>query len=283
MSFRLTDWALDVEGITPTQKLVLVVLAHHCNGQTANAKCWPSMAQLEQTTGLTARAIQKALAALESRNLIDRRLGRGRKTTVYYLACQDSPNQRLDLEGVSAAADIPSRASSRGERGSGPGANEIHRSGDSGVNDVHLRGERGSRRGERRSPGTGKEQGREQGDSERDARSCTTGARAAAAGSTLSEPPGPRWREIAARVRPDLPDPEAVRRKFEVHHRGHTFGDQAEEERAWELWLLREHKNRQTRYTEPQKGDREPGSFLATIPARRNDLTAEYEVLHDES
>ncbi|TVQ95108.1 MAG: helix-turn-helix domain-containing protein, partial [Chromatiaceae bacterium] len=86
MSYRLTDWALDVEGITPTQKLVLAVLARYCNGVNGSAKCWPSMATLVEKTGYSDRAIQKALAALEDRSLLKRRLGAGKATTVYQLA-----------------------------------------------------------------------------------------------------------------------------------------------------------------------------------------------------
>ena len=271
MSYRLTNWAVTVPGITPTQKLVLVVLAYHCNGVNGSAKCWPSMAQLSDLTGFTERTIQKALADLERRNLIARKLGSGRTTTVYRLAAHDSPNQQLDLEPLSERAEDTPSAASRGERNTPPGANE-----------VHPWGEHHSLRGEPRSPGTGKEQGREQGGSERDARSCTAGAPAHGAGSALSLAPNPSWQQIAAAVRPDLPDPATVRRKFEAHYRGHTFGNAADEARAWELWLLRERQNPQKRYTEPLKADREPGSFLANIPSQADDLTAEYKVFRDE-
>jgi hypothetical protein len=77
MSGRLVSWALRLDDLTPTQKLVLVALAEHCNGVNGSAVCWPSMGALVTMTGYTDRAIRKALAEFEARNLIDRKSGDG--------------------------------------------------------------------------------------------------------------------------------------------------------------------------------------------------------------
>lgn len=268
MSYRLTDWALDVDGISPTQKLVLAVLARYCNGVNGSAKCWPSMATLVHKTGYSDRAIQKALASLEELCLIERRVGSGKATTVYRLAGRDSPNRCLDLEGLSTPA--PGAPPPNDVRGSPP-------------NEVRPTPERGSLTPERRSGVKGKEQGREQG-GKRETQDRAPRERACeAAGAALSEPLGPRWREIARATRPDLADPSHTRAKFEAHTEGRAW-DQATADRAWKLWLLRERENHGERYTEQRDVEREPGSFLCNIPPRTDDLTAEYhrEDHHDD-
>ena len=92
---------------------------------------------------------------------------------------------------------------------------------------------------------------------------------------------------IAAAVRPDIPEVDVVRAKFEAYHRGTPFEDEAAEDSAWELWLLREQplacRNRFKRYTEPLEAVA-PGAFLAGLEPRahRDDLNAEYQVIRND-
>ncbi|MBK1732774.1 helix-turn-helix domain-containing protein [Thiococcus pfennigii] len=287
MSYRLTDWALHVRGLTSTQKLVLVALASHCNGHRQERSCWPSMAALCELTALSDRAIRKALAELERRGLIERRSGSGKQTTVYRLVCEgvcDAPDPHVERAGGVDAG--PSGGAPRAEPGSPqdrlraePGSPQGGTSFRPGRNVVPPRAERGSAQGgtsfrrKREEKREGKrELNREerQGDRER----VTDSACAREAGTSLSAPQPLDWEEIAARIRPDLPDPALVRRKFEARHRGRTWAE-GEEARAWELWLLRERvdKEHPGRHTEGTLSARPFGTFL--------DIVADYEVIHD--
>jgi hypothetical protein len=319
VSYRLLDWAMGVTGLSPAHKLLLVALAHCCNGKAGAATCWPSQAKLCELTGLSERAVRYGLRELEARHLIATKPGRGRTSTRYRLACQDSPNGRLDLPEPmreTAAAPGPGRTPAQSaalvpapratpevpeaanpeaqllplpDRAEGqqmplPDGAEGQQMPLSGAPGAAQRGSICPTAGHQMPPEQGMEQGREQG-AQREP--SDPGARAPApgqsAGAALSQPPGPRWRTIAAEVRPDLADPAAVRRKFDAYHRGATFATQADADRAWELWLLRERKNCFERYTELHEAADAPGAFLARLRApRHDDLTAEYQVMRDD-
>src|SRR5689334_16635412 len=68
--------------LTPTQKTVLTRLALFLN--IKNGRCNPSVETLARGTGLTVRAVQKALAAAERLAFIRRKLGGGRCITSSY-------------------------------------------------------------------------------------------------------------------------------------------------------------------------------------------------------
>lgn len=67
MSNRATTWAWDVEGLSPTQKLVLVKLADNAND---DGYCWPSRRYLMKHTCLSDGAVKNAVRELERRGLI---------------------------------------------------------------------------------------------------------------------------------------------------------------------------------------------------------------------
>ena len=69
MSYDAVDWGLSVEGITPTEKFILVVLCHAYNPENG---CFPSIQTLMRTTGFSKPSVCKALASLESSKLIAR-------------------------------------------------------------------------------------------------------------------------------------------------------------------------------------------------------------------
>ena len=69
MSNRATSWAWDVEGLSPTQKLVLVKLADNAND---DGYCWPSLPYIERHTGLSNSAVRTAIRSLEALGLMAR-------------------------------------------------------------------------------------------------------------------------------------------------------------------------------------------------------------------
>lgn len=293
MSYRLTEWAWSVADLAPSTRLVLLALADCCNGNRRTATCWPSLSHLEDKTGLSRASLKRALRDLEARDLIDRRPGDGRRATVYRLACQDSPNKRLDLGDPNTQVAPPGSAGTATGRSAGDPAPAAGRgvimnplNGSRGVTVTPLGGHDEPPGGSHRPPEPGIEPGKGTGGTERDLPPrARAHAREAAADPALSGPPAPRWREVAATVRPDITDPGAVRRKFEAYHRGRTFPDEAAEERAWELWLLRECTTRAKRYTDSaESAGRAAGSFLRRIVLHAedltaDDLTADYEVI----
>jgi len=294
VSYRLLDWALGVRDLSPAHKLLLVALAHCCNGKTGAATCWPSQTKLCALTGLSERALRYGLRELEARHLIATQTGRGRVSTRYRLACQDSPNGRLELP--EPAAEPAAACDCNGARGTRRGAAAAPGAGQdaaldapgSGATDAPQRGsscpsegQQMPLRGAPDAPKQGIEQGREQGDQRAPRDPDPRERERATARAALSQSPGPDWRAIAARVRPDLADPRAVRAKFEAYHRGHRFADPAAADRAWELWLLRERENCYKRFVEPPQAV-SAGSFLARLAPQRDDLHADYRVMSDD-
>jgi DNA-binding transcriptional ArsR family regulator len=81
MSVEALTLALKQKGVTPTEKLLLIVLANYAGPTFA---CWPSQRLLAEQTGLTERSVRALLAALEVKGLLTRRERRrpgGYKTT----------------------------------------------------------------------------------------------------------------------------------------------------------------------------------------------------------
>lgn len=303
MSYRLTAWAAEVRGLTPTQKLVLMMLAHCCNGSAGAAVCWPSQARLAELTGLSERSVRYALRELEARCLIQASAGQGRTSSRYRLACDDSPNRRLDLpepepDPAREGQALPHKPDREGQ----PLPHKPDREGQQ----LPPRGATGAGRGATVAAKHRKEQGREQGAQRETQDSAPRDRAPEAAGAALSQAPDPDpapdllpdvapgpvpdqlpdqlgdWRTIAARERPDIADPEPVWRKFLAYHRATAFADAGHCARAWALWLSRECRNRQRRYTELPEAVFSPGAFLAGIKPSHSDLTADYRVLRDE-
>jgi hypothetical protein len=91
VSGKLIGWAFDVEGLSPSQKLVLLGLADNAD---RGGICWPSQAELVEKTGLAERTVREHLNLFEDRGLIAKepRLkikGRGRASDIYRLAGGD--------------------------------------------------------------------------------------------------------------------------------------------------------------------------------------------------
>ena len=69
MSIRIMTSVWERQGITPTQKLVLLALADWANDE---GFCWPSINRLAVKSCLTSRCIQKTIRSLEDAGLIKR-------------------------------------------------------------------------------------------------------------------------------------------------------------------------------------------------------------------
>ena len=69
MSVQAMAWALDVRDLSPSEKLVLIVLGNFAD---AAGSAWPSQKTLADMTCLTDRTIRSALASLEEKGLIVR-------------------------------------------------------------------------------------------------------------------------------------------------------------------------------------------------------------------
>ena len=100
---------IDRTGISPTERLVLLILAWHADKTGGNA--YPSVARMARQTSLTRRAVQKALRRLMEKHFIGTD-GRGPGSAVRYT---------LDL----TAADRERGTPSPRERRSPPPANVV--------------------------------------------------------------------------------------------------------------------------------------------------------------
>lgn len=112
MSLRATSWAWKVRAPSPTSKLVLVALAEHAN---ESGLCWPSVARLVETTGLSERAVRTNIATLAAADLVKVNRGQGRCKTTRYELCikQWQPN------GADAAPNGGGNGAPRAPKGFG--------------------------------------------------------------------------------------------------------------------------------------------------------------------
>ncbi|EKS29705.1 helix-turn-helix domain-containing protein [Afipia felis] len=70
MSFLAVRWALDLKGLSATEKLVLIAI---CDRANQKGECWPSQKNTAERCGLTERTVNSALKSLEKNCLIRRR------------------------------------------------------------------------------------------------------------------------------------------------------------------------------------------------------------------
>lgn len=76
MSIEASSWAWRLQGLTASQKLVLLALADHAD---QDGVCWPGQSGIAKKTGLSDRTVKRARADLEKKEIIkvERRPGRG--------------------------------------------------------------------------------------------------------------------------------------------------------------------------------------------------------------
>ena len=103
MSIEASKWVWQQDA-TPTEKLVLLVIADHANAEGANA--YPSVERMAHMTGLSTRTVIRAVAALvRARLLIVRKVrGRGNAYNTYLLAIKGKVTP-CHLEGDTMSHD----------------------------------------------------------------------------------------------------------------------------------------------------------------------------------
>jgi Helix-turn-helix domain len=69
MSWQATSAVSPLQGLTPSEKLLLLTIANYAD---ENGVSWPSQERLAVDTGMTARGVRGILARLEERGLIER-------------------------------------------------------------------------------------------------------------------------------------------------------------------------------------------------------------------
>ena len=68
MSRDWTEAVWQMDGLSPTERLLMLALARHAD---KDGVCWPSHSRIAALTGLTVRTIQRTLPALVERNHLD--------------------------------------------------------------------------------------------------------------------------------------------------------------------------------------------------------------------
>ena len=69
MSVQAISAAFAVQGVTPSEKLVLLALANYAD---AEGRCWPSQSRLARDTGLTDRQIRRVFVSLMTAGLMSK-------------------------------------------------------------------------------------------------------------------------------------------------------------------------------------------------------------------
>lgn len=69
MSVQAITAALAVQGVTPSEKLLLIVLCNYANG---DMECWPSQARLARDTCLSVRTMVRLFLGLQQRGYLTR-------------------------------------------------------------------------------------------------------------------------------------------------------------------------------------------------------------------
>jgi DNA-binding transcriptional regulator YhcF (GntR family) len=105
MSVRAISWALDeVEGLTATQKCILIALADRCN---QDHECWPSYTDLLRRTGADRHTIARAISKFVAKGLITKRRRFG-SSTVYKLCISEHMHTSISADmHTSISADMP--------------------------------------------------------------------------------------------------------------------------------------------------------------------------------
>lgn len=110
MSIDATRWAWKQQGISPTQKLVLLSMADRAG---EDHTCWPSITRLVQDTGFSDRTIQKAIAGMEAIGLV-RRIATSGKVNRYLLIGVSA----REAESMHTATPLPGCDAQHAEAGS---------------------------------------------------------------------------------------------------------------------------------------------------------------------
>lgn len=100
MSIAIMSQVWKLQGLSSTQKLVLLSLADNAND---GGECYPSIAQIEARTCLSERAIRGAIRSLEAAGLV-RTVARAGTSAVYFLTVSDASTPAADAAPAPRAA-----------------------------------------------------------------------------------------------------------------------------------------------------------------------------------
>jgi len=99
MSIKAISWAIEVNGIKPGAKLVLMLLADAHNGQSG--ECFPMQDLIAERSGMGLSTVKDHIKALETEGFIERdttKLGRGKGSrTSYKLHIGKIDSRNLDV------------------------------------------------------------------------------------------------------------------------------------------------------------------------------------------
>ena len=111
MSVQALLWAHKLRvGLTPFQKLTLLVLAEHADDAGANA--WPAVATIAAEAELSDRTVQRSLGELIQRGIVSAKRGGGRSnTTVYTLNMGEKGDRQTPNDGGKGVGQPPIQAS----------------------------------------------------------------------------------------------------------------------------------------------------------------------------
>lgn len=86
MSVRAISWALDeVDGLTATQKCILIALADRCN---QDYECWPSYDDIQRRTGAKRHTISRSIQKFVAMGIMEKRR-RFSNSSIYRLIISD--------------------------------------------------------------------------------------------------------------------------------------------------------------------------------------------------
>lgn len=115
MSIEAMTWARKVKGLTPTQKLLLLLLADHASQQDGYGEdfvCWPKQELLAADANVSKRTVIRSLAEMEELGLIERRRRHrsdGSRAADLYVCNLDVSGDRRQGDRLSGDTDDASK------------------------------------------------------------------------------------------------------------------------------------------------------------------------------
>lgn len=107
MSSKLVGMALEAGGLTSAEKLILVVLADHCN---KDGTAWPSKSSIARKCGVTPRHVVRVVAKLESLGILlrsSRKNAKGRQTSNVFHLSEKALDRLILRDDLQVTPDLP--------------------------------------------------------------------------------------------------------------------------------------------------------------------------------
>jgi hypothetical protein len=135
MSYKLVKHVVDeIRDITPTEKLVMLVVASHRNEETG--RCFPSQSLVAEKSGLTDRTVRRSLTSLEEKGLISRAKQTGKSDEIFFPTTPDTETATPDtVSAYPGRSFLPPRTQCPTNR---EGNIEINKEGNKGNKEVNI-------------------------------------------------------------------------------------------------------------------------------------------------